>query len=106
MSSSIVVVCASPSLTKCVPLSGFRAGSASKLTVPRFLMCHLAFADLCMGVYLLVIAAMDTLTRGHYHNHAIDWQTGLGCEAAGFFTVRICREATREKKLLILRRLK
>uniref|UniRef100_A0A3Q3DKE5 Follicle-stimulating hormone receptor n=1 Tax=Hippocampus comes TaxID=109280 RepID=A0A3Q3DKE5_HIPCM len=62
-------------------------GSASKLTVPRFLMCHLAFADLCMGVYLLVIAAMDTLTRGHYHNHAIDWQTGLGCEAAGFFTV-------------------
>ncbi|XP_051926752.1 LOW QUALITY PROTEIN: follicle-stimulating hormone receptor [Hippocampus zosterae] len=62
-------------------------GSASKLTVPRFLMCHLAFADLCMGVYLLVIAATDTLTRGHYHNHAIDWQTGLGCEAAGFFTV-------------------
>ncbi|XP_077594773.1 follicle-stimulating hormone receptor [Stigmatopora nigra] len=62
-------------------------GSASKLTVPRFLMCHLAFADLCMGVYLLVIAIMDTMTRGHYHNHAIDWQTGLGCEAAGFFTV-------------------
>ncbi|XP_077359784.1 follicle-stimulating hormone receptor isoform X2 [Festucalex cinctus] len=62
-------------------------GSASKLTVPRFLMCHLAFADLCMGVYLLVIAGMDALTRGHYHNHAIDWQTGLGCGAAGFFTV-------------------
>ncbi|XP_061665944.1 follicle-stimulating hormone receptor [Syngnathoides biaculeatus] len=62
-------------------------GSASKLTVPRFLMCHLAFADLCMGVYLLVIAAMDALTRGRYHNHAIDWQTGLGCVAAGFFTV-------------------
>nr|XP_061807743.1 lutropin-choriogonadotropic hormone receptor-like [Nerophis lumbriciformis] len=62
-------------------------GSASKMTVPRFLMCHLAFADLCMGVYLLVIAVMDALTRGHYHNHAIDWQTGLGCEAAGFFTV-------------------
>ncbi|XP_061612975.1 follicle-stimulating hormone receptor [Phyllopteryx taeniolatus] len=62
-------------------------GSASKLTVPRFLMCHLAFADLCMGVYLLVIAAMDALTRGRYHNHAIDWQTGLGCAAAGFFTV-------------------
>ncbi|KAM9773556.1 follicle-stimulating hormone receptor isoform X1 [Syngnathus typhle] len=62
-------------------------GSASKLTVPRFLMCHLAFADLCMGVYLLVIAATDALTRGHYHNHAIDWQTGPGCGAAGFFTV-------------------
>uniref|UniRef100_H3CD69 Thyrotropin receptor n=1 Tax=Tetraodon nigroviridis TaxID=99883 RepID=H3CD69_TETNG len=62
-------------------------GSRSKLTVPRFLMCHLAFSDLCMGVYLVVIATVDTLTRSRYYNHAIDWQTGLGCSAAGFFTV-------------------
>ncbi|KAM7370628.1 hypothetical protein PAMP_010157 [Pampus punctatissimus] len=62
-------------------------GSRSKLTVPRFLMCHLAFADLCMGIYLVVIATVDMLTRGWYYNHAIDWQTGLGCSAAGFFTV-------------------
>lgn len=51
-------------------------------------MCHLAFSDLCMGVYLAVIATVDTLTRGHYYNHAIPWQTGLGCSAAGFLTVR------------------
>nr|ACB13178.1 follicle stimulating hormone receptor II [Hippoglossus hippoglossus] len=62
-------------------------GSISKLTVPRFLMCHLAFADLCMGVYLAVIATVDMLTRGEYYNHAIDWQMGLGCRAAGFITV-------------------
>ncbi|KAM3592381.1 uncharacterized protein V6R79_017614 [Siganus canaliculatus] len=62
-------------------------GSRSKLTVPRFLMCHLAFSDLCMGIYLVVIATVDMLTRGRYYNHAIDWQTGLGCSAAGFFTV-------------------
>ncbi|XP_061911379.1 LOW QUALITY PROTEIN: follicle-stimulating hormone receptor [Entelurus aequoreus] len=62
-------------------------GSRSKLTVPRFLMCHLAFADLCMGVYLVVIATVDTLTQGHFYNHAIYWQTGPGCGAAGFFTV-------------------
>ncbi|XP_055360598.1 follicle-stimulating hormone receptor isoform X2 [Betta splendens] len=62
-------------------------GSRSKLTVPRFLMCHLAFADLCMGIYLVVIATVDVLTRGRYYNYAIDWQTGLGCSAAGFFTV-------------------
>uniref|UniRef100_A0A4W6DS32 Thyrotropin receptor n=1 Tax=Lates calcarifer TaxID=8187 RepID=A0A4W6DS32_LATCA len=62
-------------------------GSRSKLTVPRFLMCHLAFADLCMGIYLVVIATVDMLTRGRYYNHAIDWQMGLGCSAAGFFTV-------------------
>lgn len=64
------------------------SGSQSKLTVPRFLMCHLAFADLCMGIYLVVIATVDMLTSGQYYNHAIVWQRGLGCSAAGFFTVR------------------
>ncbi|KAM6221173.1 follicle-stimulating hormone receptor [Rhynchocyon petersi] len=61
--------------------------SQYKLTVPRFLMCNLAFADLCIGVYLLVIASVDIHTKSQYHNYAIDWQTGAGCEAAGFFTV-------------------
>ncbi|KAG5847015.1 thyrotropin receptor-like [Anguilla rostrata] len=61
--------------------------SRYKLSVSRFLMCNLAFADLCMGVYLLLIASVDQLTRSEYYNHAIDWQTGPGCGAAGFFTV-------------------
>ncbi|XP_066518832.1 follicle-stimulating hormone receptor [Hoplias malabaricus] len=61
--------------------------SRYKLTVPRFLMCHLAFADLCMGLYLLMIAAVDIRTRSHYYNHGIDWQMSPGCRAAGFFTV-------------------
>ncbi|XP_070589882.1 thyrotropin receptor [Erythrolamprus reginae] len=58
-----------------------------KLTVPRFLMCNLAFADLCMGLYLLLIASVDLYTRSEYYNFAIDWQTGPGCSTAGFFTV-------------------
>ncbi|XP_054618196.1 thyrotropin receptor [Dunckerocampus dactyliophorus] len=58
-----------------------------KLSVSRFLMCHLAFADLCMGIYLLLIASVDLHTRAEYFNHAIDWQTGPGCALAGFFTV-------------------
>ncbi|KAM9831734.1 follicle-stimulating hormone receptor [Neosynchiropus ocellatus] len=62
-------------------------GSRSKLTVPHFLMCHLAFADLCMGIYLVFIATVDIVTRGHYYNHAIDWQNGLSCSVAGFFSV-------------------
>ncbi|XP_045301945.1 lutropin-choriogonadotropic hormone receptor isoform X2 [Leopardus geoffroyi] len=61
--------------------------SRYKLTVPRFLMCNLAFADFCMGLYLLLIASVDSQTKGQYYNHAIDWQTGNGCRAAGFFTV-------------------
>ncbi|KAM9294326.1 thyrotropin receptor [Gastrophryne carolinensis] len=58
-----------------------------KLTVPRFLMCNLAFADFCMGVYLLLIASEDLHTRSEYYNYAISWQTGAGCYTAGFFTV-------------------
>ncbi|KAM5274397.1 thyrotropin receptor [Ctenodactylus gundi] len=58
-----------------------------KMTVPRFLMCNLAFADFCMGIYLLLIASVDLYTHSEYYNHAIDWQTGPGCSTAGFFTV-------------------
>nr|XP_043902291.1 lutropin-choriogonadotropic hormone receptor [Solea senegalensis] len=61
--------------------------SRSKMTVPRFLMCHLAFADLCIGIYLLMIATVDLRTRGFYSQHAIEWQTGPGCSAAGFLSV-------------------
>ncbi|XP_062858987.1 follicle-stimulating hormone receptor isoform X1 [Trichomycterus rosablanca] len=61
--------------------------SRAKLTVPRFLMCHLAFADFCMGLYLMMIAAVDVQTRSHYYNYGIEWQTGPGCTTAGFLTV-------------------
>ncbi|XP_068597350.1 lutropin-choriogonadotropic hormone receptor [Brachionichthys hirsutus] len=61
--------------------------SRNKLTVPRFLMCHLAFADLCIGIYLFMIATVDLRTRGRYSQHAIAWQTGPGCSTAGFLSV-------------------
>ncbi|TDH01154.1 hypothetical protein EPR50_G00177230 [Perca flavescens] len=61
--------------------------SHHKLTISRFLMCNLAFADLCMGLYLMLIAFMDYLSRHQYYNHATDWQTGPGCGIAGFLTV-------------------
>lgn len=50
--------------------------SRFRMTVPKFLMCNLALADLCMGVYLLLIAIMDARSIGDYFNHAIDWQNG------------------------------
>lgn len=61
--------------------------SHHKLTISRFLMCNLAFADLCMGLYLMLIAFMDYLAGDEYYNHATDWQTGPGCGIAGFLTV-------------------
>ncbi|XP_037044628.1 thyrotropin receptor isoform X2 [Bradysia coprophila] len=59
----------------------------SDVTVPKFLMSNLAFADLCMGLYLLLIAAIDVHSMGEYFNFAYDWQYGSGCKAAGFLTV-------------------
>ncbi|XP_029305119.1 lutropin-choriogonadotropic hormone receptor-like isoform X2 [Cottoperca gobio] len=61
--------------------------SHRNLTISRFLMCNLAFADLCMGLYLMLIAFMDLLSRHEYYNYSTDWQTGPGCGIAGFFTV-------------------
>lgn len=61
--------------------------SGAEVTVPRFLMCNLAFADLCMGLYLLLIASMDLHSVGTYFNFAFDWQYGFGCQVAGFLTV-------------------
>ena len=80
--------------------------SRFKMTVSKFLMCNLAFADFCMGIYLFLIAVTDLRTEGKYFNYAIDWQegmhdvhvsclsfcscyslTGIGCQIAGFVTV-------------------
>lgn len=44
--------------------------------MPKFLMSHLAFADLCLGLYLLLIAAIDIHSMGEYFNFAYDWQYG------------------------------
>uniref|UniRef100_A0A3B3IPE8 Thyrotropin receptor n=1 Tax=Oryzias latipes TaxID=8090 RepID=A0A3B3IPE8_ORYLA len=58
-----------------------------KLSVTRFLMGHLAFADGCMGTYLLLIASVDFYTRSRYHRYAVAWQTGSGCSLAGVLSV-------------------
>ncbi|XP_037607856.1 thyrotropin receptor-like [Sebastes umbrosus] len=61
--------------------------SRQKFSVTRFLMGHLAFADFCMGIYLLLVASVDLYTRSHYHHYAIAWQTGGGCDLAGTLSV-------------------
>uniref|UniRef100_I3KLR3 Thyrotropin receptor n=1 Tax=Oreochromis niloticus TaxID=8128 RepID=I3KLR3_ORENI len=61
--------------------------SRQKMSVTRFLIGHLAFADCCMGFYLLVIAFVDFYTRSNYHHYAITWQTGSGCNIVGTLSV-------------------
>ncbi|XP_070508722.1 lutropin-choriogonadotropic hormone receptor-like isoform X2 [Chironomus tepperi] len=59
----------------------------SEFTVPKLLVCNLAFADLCMGIYLFLIALIDLHSKDEYFNYAFDWQYGMGCKTAGFLTV-------------------
>ncbi|KAG6454905.1 hypothetical protein O3G_MSEX008923 [Manduca sexta] len=59
----------------------------TEMTVPRFLMCHLAFSDLCTGLYLFMLAVVDLRSYGEFFNYAYNWQYGVGCKIAGFFSV-------------------
>jgi hypothetical protein len=61
--------------------------SKYKLTVAKFLMCNLAFADLLLGVYLLLLASFDLHTIGIYFTYAISWQYDGGCQVAGFLAI-------------------
>jgi thyrotropin receptor len=70
--SSRWVVLVQFSMNSIIRFVHFRAD----MTVPKFLMCHLSFADLCMGLYLLLIASMDAHSMGEYFNFAFDWQYG------------------------------
>ncbi|TKS84041.1 Thyrotropin receptor [Collichthys lucidus] len=78
--------------------------SQQKLSVTRFLMGHLAFADFCMGMYLLLVASVDLYTRSHYYHYAIAWQTGSGCNLAGALSVFASELSVYTLTLISLRR--
>lgn len=61
--------------------------SRSKMDVPRFLVCNLAAADFCMGVYLGMLAVVDASTLGEFRVFAIPWQMSAGCRLAGVLGV-------------------
>lgn len=70
----------------CVVLVLGAAGRA-RLDVPRFLVANLAAADLCMALYLGLLAVLDAATLGEFRAHAVAWQLSAGCRAAGFLAV-------------------
>lgn len=60
-----------------------------KLESSEFLICNLAFADFCMGLYLVFLATVDVRTfgTGTFYQSALDWQLGPGCTSAGFIAI-------------------
>ena len=56
------------------------------LQIHSFLISHLAVADMLMGVYLVIIAAVDSYYRGTYIAYDISWRTSHLCSFAGFLS--------------------
>ncbi|XP_045121392.1 G-protein coupled receptor GRL101-like [Portunus trituberculatus] len=54
--------------------------------VHSFLITNLALGDLCMGLYLLIIAAVDVTYRGVYFIYDAVWRTSPLCQLAGFLS--------------------
>uniref|UniRef100_A0A914ZQ77 G-protein coupled receptors family 1 profile domain-containing protein n=1 Tax=Parascaris univalens TaxID=6257 RepID=A0A914ZQ77_PARUN len=58
-----------------------------RMRVHYFFMANLSTADLLTGVYLGMLAVEDVRTSDEYYNYAVNWQTGVGCQIAGFLSV-------------------
>lgn len=59
----------------------------TKLDVPRFLVCNLALADFFMGIYLCILAVVDSATLTVFRTFAVTWQNSTLCSLAGFLAV-------------------
>ena len=51
--------------------------------VQSILLSNLAVADFLMGVYMLVLAVLDTMWKGEYFKHDVWWRTSPGCRIVG-----------------------
>ena len=61
--------------------------SKRKITIAKILMCNLAMANLCMGLFLCMLASADLYSLGMYQNFAVRWQYRHGCRIAGFLSI-------------------
>ena len=61
--------------------------SRRQFTVTKFLIINLAFADLCLGLYLFVLTCASIDTTGKYYNSVYSWQYDGGCDVVGFLAV-------------------
>ncbi len=53
-------------------------------SVPDLIITHLAVSDLLMGIYMLIIAAVDLYYQGVFIEYSDQWQDSGLCSLAGF----------------------
>lgn len=75
------IACFGNLLVFCWRLRDFRNGK-----VHSFLIANLAIGDFFMGVYLMIIAVVDTYYRGKYFRFDRFWRESALCKIAGFMS--------------------
>lgn len=61
--------------------------SRRTVSVTKFLLINLSFADLCLALFLFILVSASTHTHGSYYNYVKEWQFGGGCSLAGFLAI-------------------
>ncbi|XP_063432567.1 G-protein coupled receptor GRL101-like isoform X1 [Mytilus trossulus] len=65
---------------------GWRIKDFKNGKVHSFLIANLAIGDFFMGVYLMIIAVVDTYYRGNYYIYDRYWRESVMCKFAGFIS--------------------
>lgn len=61
--------------------------SRRTVSVTKYLLINLSFADLILAFYLFILVSASGHTHGNYYNYVREWQYGGGCSLAGFLAV-------------------
>ena len=55
--------------------------------VQSILLSNLAIADFLMGVYMLILAVLDTMWKGEYFKHDVSWRNSFACQFVGAISI-------------------
>ncbi|XP_065191502.1 thyrotropin receptor-like [Sycon ciliatum] len=61
--------------------------SKQRIMQTKPLVMSLAFGDLTMGIYMLVLGIVDLMTKGEFSQYAVNWKEGAACKSIGFLAV-------------------
>ena len=63
------------------------ANLTASLRCQHAIIMHISFADFIMGVYLLTIAAHNSIYSGYYGQVDLDWRSSLKCSVIGSLAI-------------------
>ena len=68
----------------------WRRNTTQKNRVQAMLLSNLAWSDLLMGVYMIIIASVDVYYGRYFPMHSEIWRSGVICRMAGALSITSC----------------